>query len=104
MASGAFSPPWSLLAGPKVSLPSVARLRDELKELLPYLGSYPKVMIFYVESCLILTFLSCVPSLNGKVAARSPSLMGSLCRCVFVDGMNFKKTFHVTTEKNCLPH
>ena len=54
------------------------------------MGSYPKVMIFYVESCLILTFLSCVPSLNGKVAARSPSLMGSLCRCVFVDGMNFK--------------
>ena len=83
----------SLLAGPKVSFPSVARLRDEVKELLPCVGSYPKVMIFHVESCLILTFLSCVPSLNGKVAARSPSLMGSLCRCVFVDGMNFKKHF-----------
>lgn len=83
----------SLLAGPNVSFPSVARLRDELKELLPCVGSYPKVMIFYVESCLMLTFLSCVPSLNGKVAARSPSLMGALCRCVFVDGMNFKKHF-----------
>ena len=91
----------SLLAGPNVSFPSVARLRDELKELLPCVGSYPKVMIFYVESCLILTFLSCVPSLNGKVAARSPSLMGSLCFCRWNE---LQKTFHVTTEKNCLPH
>ena len=83
----------SLLAGPNVSFPSVARVRDEPKELLPCVGSYPKVMIFYVESCLMLTFLSRVPSLNGKVAARSPSLMGALCHCVFVDGMNFKKHF-----------